>query len=91
MNQNDLVNEIAARSGLNKTVALAAVQAMKDTVVSAMARGENVVIREFGCFEPVIIKAHKGRDFQTGGTIDIPARPTVKFKPGTIFHATTKR
>src|SRR5215208_3938801 len=49
---------------------------------SAVARGYRVQLTGFGTFYPSHRKARKGRNLQTGDTIDIPAMTLPRFTPG---------
>ena len=52
-----------------------------------MAEGNNVELRNFGVFEVRLTKARVGRNPNKPETdVVIPARATVKFKPGKIMR-----
>ena len=61
-------------------------EACFDTVIEILSTGEPVEIRGFGKFSMEIRKPKKGHDFKTGGTVDIPAQPVVKFTPYRRFR-----
>ena len=82
MNKQDLVQEVAAQTGITKRVAGEIINAITDTVTDALARGEKVTLVGFGTFRVVSRKARTGRNPQTGASIQIPAREVPKFVPG---------
>jgi nucleoid DNA-binding protein len=59
------------------------VQALIDEVTDSLARGNTVVMRNFGAFEVREMKAKIGRNPKDPSKdVPIPARAVVKFKPG---------
>jgi len=82
MNKTDLVNTIAAKSGLNKKNSEAALNAFISSVEEALAKGEKVVLVGFGTFEVRKRAARKGRNPQTKKEITIPASNAPVFKAG---------
>lgn len=81
MNRTDLANEIAAKAGLNKTAAKAALDAALESIAGALARDEKVALLNFGTFAMVEKPARQGINPRTKEKIEIPARKVVKFKP----------
>jgi len=55
-----------------------------------LARGERVTLVGFGTFQVTKRKARRGRNPQTGQTIQIPARKVPRFKPGKNFRKKVK-
>ncbi|AUS96902.1 integration host factor subunit alpha [Clostridium thermosuccinogenes] len=82
MNKTDLVNSIAAKSGLNKKNSEAALNAFISSVEEALAKGDKVVLVGFGTFEVRKRAARKGRNPQTKKEITIPASNAPVFKAG---------
>ncbi|MGM8365337.1 HU family DNA-binding protein [Virgibacillus sp. W0181] len=82
MNKTDLVNEVAEKSELSKKDAAKAVDAVFDSVMDSLKKGEKVQIIGFGNFEVRDRSARKGRNPQTGEEIEIPASKVPAFKAG---------
>ena len=82
MNKADLVEKLANQVGLTKRASGEAIGAIIDAVTDALARGEKVTLVGFGTFRVVGRKARTGRNPQTRGTIQIPAKKVPKFRPG---------
>lgn len=81
MNKTDLVKEIAAKAGLNKTAAKAALDACLESIGQALCNEEKVQLIGFGTFQVVEKEARTGINPRTKEKIEIPARKVVKFKP----------
>jgi hypothetical protein len=82
MNKTELINEIAAKAGLTKADAKAALDATVETIAEALAKDDKVAILGFGTFATVEKGARTGINPRTKETIEIPARKAVKFKAG---------
>jgi DNA-binding protein HU-beta len=82
VNKNDLVAEVANSAGLSKADAAKSVDAVFDSISSALAGGSEVRLVGFGTFSVANRKATTGRNPRTGETIQIPASRQPKFKAG---------
>ncbi len=82
MNKTELVNAIAAKSGLSKKNSEAALNALVSSVEDALVAGEKVVLVGFGTFEVKARAERKGRNPQTKEEITIPASKAPVFKAG---------
>jgi|TARA_Y100000310_G_scaffold175908_1_gene176021 integration host factor subunit beta len=63
------------RRDLEKTLNL-----VLDEIIKAIAKGENVQIRDFGSFKSRQLKARIGRNPKDGSRIEIPAKQSVQWK-----------
>ena len=82
MNKADLVEKIAASTGISKTAAAGAIDTFIQAVTLALKKGDRVALVGFGTFSVSNRKARNGRNPQTGGVIKIAARRVAKFTPG---------
>lgn len=82
MNKKELVNAIADESGLGKKEAELALNATMLVVGDTLKKGDKIALIGFGTFSATKRDARKGRNPQTGATIDIPAKVVAKFKAG---------
>ena len=80
MNKTDLVNEIAAKAGLGKAEAKAALDATLESIAQALANEDKVQLLGFGTFAVVEKPAREGINPRTKEKIQIAARKVVKFK-----------
>jgi DNA-binding protein HU-beta len=82
VNKNDLVATVADSAGLSKADATRAVDAVFDSISSALAGGREVRLVGFGTFTVANRAASEGRNPRTGERIHIPASKQPKFKAG---------
>lgn len=85
----DLANVIAEEFGLNKKVAARIIKKLHDTISEKVRDDayDGVQITDFGIYRVRSIEARKGRNPQTGETVDIPARNRLVFKPSSVLKA----
>jgi DNA-binding protein HU-beta len=82
MNKGDLINKIAEDAGLTKAQAAEALNAAINAVSDALKKGDKVTLIGFGTFSTSSRPARTGRNPQTGKSIKIEAKTSVKFKAG---------
>ncbi|MBT9288289.1 HU family DNA-binding protein [Prosthecodimorpha staleyi] len=82
MNKNELIAEVAAKTGQTKAAAGEAVDATFEAIAAALAKGDEVKIAGFGNFNVAERAASEGRNPRTGETIKIPAQKSPKFRAG---------
>lgn len=82
MNYNGLITAVQDRCGLSKSQASAAVFTVMEQITESLAQGEPARFAGFGSFEILDKQARTGRNPQTGASIKIPAKTTVKFRAG---------
>ena len=85
MNKVELVAAVAEKAALSKKDAEKALNAVLDTVVSALADGAKVSLVGFGTFETRHREARQGSNPATGETIEIAASTQPAFKAGRAF------
>ncbi|QFF98700.1 HU family DNA-binding protein [Psychrobacillus glaciei] len=90
MNKTELVNSVAEATDLSKKDASKAVEAVFESIQTALADGEKVQLIGFGNFEVRERAARKGRNPQTGKEIDIAASKVPAFKPGKALKDAVK-
>jgi DNA-binding protein HU-beta len=86
MNKSELVDALASATGMSKTDAGKAIDAIFGTdggiIADALKTGGRVQITGFGTFETKSRKARTGRNPRTGETIEIKASKTPGFRSG---------
>lgn len=81
MNKKGLIEVVMKDTGMDKKVdAERAVDAVFDTIVKTMSRGEEVAVAGFGTFKVVKRAAREGRNPKTGEKIQIAASTKPKFR-----------
>jgi DNA-binding protein HU-beta len=86
MNKRDLIDAISGRLG-DKKSATEALNAVLETIQSAVASGDKVAITGFGVFEKADRPARTARNPATGAPINVPASSVPRFRPGADFKA----
>ena len=86
MNKRELIDAISDRLGDKKT-ATEALNAVLETIQSAVAGGDKVAITGFGVFEKAVRPARTARNPATGATIKVPKSSVPKFRAGADFKA----
>ena len=82
MNKSELIKEVALKGQLSFNEATKAVDAIMETIAETMHKGEGVTLVGFGSFVVQERKARNGHNSATGGSMLIPAKRQVKFRPG---------
>ncbi len=82
MNKAQLIDAMAAGSGLTKVDAKKALDAFVVATTDALKGGDRVALIGFGSFSVTERGERTGRNPQTGKEITIAAKKVVKFKAG---------
>ena len=82
MNKNDLVGNVASSSGLSKSDAAKAVDAVFGSITASLQSGTEVRLVGFGTFNVTKRRASEGRNPRTVEKIQIPASNQPKFRAG---------
>ena len=90
MNKTDLVNAVAADTGLTKKDAEKAVAAVLDGITAALKKGDKVQLVGFGTFEVRNRAAKQGHNPRTGEPMTVPASKLPAFKAGKALKDAVK-
>lgn len=82
MNKQELIERVASKTGMTKSVAGEAVESMLACIAESLTSDEEVRLVGFGTFVVSERKASEGRNPRTGETIQIDASRSVKFRQG---------
>ena len=82
MNKSDLANHVAKRLHISHSDSLRYLNTLIEEVEAILAGNEYLTIQNFGTFSPWHQTARPGRNPKNGTIHEIPARTSVKFKPG---------
>jgi DNA-binding protein HU-beta len=82
MNKQELIGTVADTAGLSRGDASKAVEAVFDTISSALKRGDEVRLVGFGTFTVTRRKASTGRNPRTKEPMSIPESTQPKFRAG---------
>ena len=86
MNKREPIDAVSGRLG-DKKSATEAVNAVLETIQSAVAAGDKVAITGFGVFEKSERPARTARNPATGAIIQVPKSSVPKFRAGADFKA----
>ncbi len=90
MTKAELVNQIAAQTGYDKTPVLNVVEGMMEAVKTSIAANENVYLRGFGTFQTKVRKEKVARNISKNTTIVVPEHIIPSFKPSKEFVKSIK-
>ncbi|AEK23203.1 HU family DNA-binding protein [Capnocytophaga canimorsus] len=86
MNKTELIDAIAAQTGVSKSDAKKVLDSFLGNVENTLKKGGKVSLVGFGSWSVSKREAREGRNPQTGKTIKIEAKNVVKFKPGSELN-----
>ena len=78
MTKNELAKEVAVSEKLHLSTTFQAVDGILRVIKQTLAKGEPVIIRGFGTFQPINCKERPARDFKSGKSVTI--HKSVKFR-----------
>lgn len=82
MNKADFVSKLAVEMKISQQQSREFITAFQVVLTEAMKQDTPVMLQGFGTFTPWSQKERIGRNPHTGISCAIPARTSVKFKPG---------
>ncbi len=85
MTKTDLVNVVAAESGISKKDTETVVNAALDAIANALKDGDKVQLIGFGTFEVKDVAAREGRNPKTGEVIKIEASKKPSFTASKVL------
>ena len=81
----ELVAQVAAQAGTDKTTAAAVLNAFEETVYALVAQGDKVALTGFITFQQVAKAATTARNPRTGETVKVKAKKAPKVTIGASF------
>jgi len=86
MTKADLAECVHQQHGsITKAQAADLVDLVLERMKDRLAKGEKVLVSNFGSFRVISARARRGRNPATGETIQIPSRDTLVFRPAPAF------
>ena len=82
----EIVDVLHDRIGFSKKEAAELVEMVFDTMKETLSKGEKIKISGFGNFLIRDKRARRGRNPQTGESIEISARRVLTFKPSQVLR-----
>lgn len=90
MTKADLVEQIAYKTGIERTEVLTVVESFMKSVKGSLEKGENVYLRGFGSFVVKTRASKIGRNITKNTPVQIPAHNIPSFKPAKVFTENVK-
>ena len=87
MNKSELIDAIAESTELSKVASGKALDAVIETIVKAVAKGDGVSLVGFGSFKAAARAAREGKNPKTGEKIKIAATTVPKSSAGATCKA----
>jgi DNA-binding protein HU-beta len=87
MNKTELIDAIAAKTGLSKADSSRALAAFTETVAETLKAGDKVGITGFGTFKASQRAARVSKNPRTGAPVQVPASVAPKFSAGSELKA----
>ena len=85
VNKTQLVEQVAAQTGVGKPDVEKVMKSFIDTVQQSVKKGEKVSLPGFGGWSQTQRKARTARNPRTGAAVKVPAGKGVKFTVGATF------
>ena len=84
--KRELTDRIADLTGNKRVVVKKIIQAFLDQIIDELAKGNRLEFRDFGVFEPKMRAARMAQNPKTLERVRVPAKRSVKFKPGRLMQ-----
>ncbi|HLA37241.1 MAG TPA: HU family DNA-binding protein [Candidatus Brocadiales bacterium] len=84
--KRDVCEKIARKTENTHTIVKETVQLFLDELISELAQGHRIELRDFGVFEIRQRAARKARNPRTGAEAFVPAKNVVVFKVGKLMR-----
>jgi DNA-binding protein HU-beta len=81
MTKQEIVNEIAKKTGIEKNTVLKTVESLMDTINVSMVKNNNIYLRGFGTFEIKKRAKKTARNISKNTTVIIPEHFVPAFRP----------
>lgn len=82
MDKPEIVQKVAERTGLTRSQANKAVDALLDTIIDSLSQGQQVRFIGFGSFQVRSRSEREGRNPRTGAKLQIPSQKVPAFSAG---------
>ena len=87
----ELVDQVAAQAGTDKTTAAAVLKGFEETVLALVTKGDKVVLTGCVSFEQIAKAATTARNPRTGETVKVKAKKAPKATLGATFKKTVNK
>lgn len=85
MTKNDLITNVASKTGLSKMSCESVIDAFSETIKDCLVKGDKILLKGFMSFEVVERAEREGRNLNTGAPVTYPSVKTIKCKMSQAF------
>jgi nucleoid DNA-binding protein len=85
INKKELANRIADSTQTKQVMVKRIIKALLDEIINELSKGNRLEFRDFGVFETRTRAARTAQNPKTLEPVEVPAKRTVKFKPGRLL------
>lgn len=85
MTKNELITNIATKTGLSKMACESVVDAFSDEIKDCLVRGDKILLKGFMSFEVIERAEREGKNLNTGAPITYPSVKSIKCKVSKAF------
>jgi len=85
MTKKDIIGKVARGESMRVADAERIVNAVFGYIADGLSSGQDVKIDTFGVFKAKTRAARTARNPATGGTVEVPAKNVVQFKPAPVL------
>ena len=89
--KKNLIDRIAESTGTPQTLVKTVVQQLFDEVITQLAQGNRLELRDFGILETKISPPRTARNPRTLAKVKVPAKRRIIFKPGRLLKQQLNR
>lgn len=90
MNKTELIKKVSDRTGLTQVCVSKIFDTIIEEIANALGERQKVTIMKFGTFSLQQRSKRRGRNPQTGETMEVPAKTVTKFTPGQALKEKTE-
>ena len=86
VSKKDLVNQIADNTQTKRIMVKRVIHEFLNEIINELSKGNRLEFRDFGVFETRTRAARTAQNPKTLEPVEVPAKRTVKFKPGRLLR-----
>ena len=86
VSKKELASRIADSTQAKQVMVKHIIQAFLDEIINELSKGNRLEFRDFGVFETRTRAARTAQNPKTLERVEVPAKRTVKFKPGRLLR-----
>lgn len=85
MTKNDLITNIANKTGISKAICETVIDVFADEIKDCLVNGDRILLKGFMSFEVIERAEREGKNLNTGESITYPSVKSIKCKVSKAF------